>query len=143
MSDRPASALLQDAAERVLDYDGPAVPLNLDALVNALEHAAVLAAEHEYAAAHGTVRSDFGHAGEPAYPPLVSLLAQVAVVDEPIVVPQLEPDVPLAPWEDAVATASCPCGWRAWLGRNASDEDHVQFRAEADEHLSTCTAVPA
>ncbi|UJP39359.1 hypothetical protein [Cellulomonas palmilytica] len=92
MTTRPLSAVLQDAAERVLDYDGPAVPLNLDALVNALEHASALAAEHEYSAAHGTVRSDFGHAGEPAYPPLVTLLGDVAVVPESIVVPQLVAD---------------------------------------------------
>ncbi|MCR6706581.1 MAG: hypothetical protein NVV66_18460 [Cellulomonas sp.] len=145
MSTRPLSTVLQDAAERVLDFDGPAVPLNLDALINALEHASALAAEHEYAAAHGVVRSDFGHDGAPAYPPLVALLGQVAVAPEPLVAPQLAPDEPEKPWlrSDVVACWVCPCGARGWLTRGASDEDRGAYDESVEAHNELCTAVPA
>ncbi|KMM44880.1 hypothetical protein CWIS_13745 [Cellulomonas sp. A375-1] len=93
MSTRLLSSTLQDAADRLLDIDASTVPLGLDELVAALEHAAVLAAEHEHAAAHGVVRSDFGHHGEPAYPPLVDLLGKAAAAYEPpVVIPALAPD---------------------------------------------------
>lgn len=78
------STTLQDAAERVMDYDGPAAPVNLIALADALEHAASIAAELEYAPAHSTVTGET----ETAYPPLVRLLGAAArLPDEPAVTP--------------------------------------------------------
>jgi hypothetical protein len=78
------STTLQDAAERVMDYDGPAAPVNLIALADALEHAASIAAELEYAPAHSTVTGET----ETAYPPLVRLLGAAATLpDEPAVTP--------------------------------------------------------
>jgi len=140
------SSVLHEAAERVLDYDGPAAPLNLDALVDTLEHAAVLAAEHEYSAAHGSVRSDFHRDGATVYPPLIKLLAQVATLPVPLVVRALEPADAEEPWlaANVCAMAVCPCGFRTWLTAGPAGEDpDVEERRVHDEqvaaHFNACT----
>jgi hypothetical protein len=76
------STTLQDAAERVMDYDGPASPVNLIALADALEHAASIAAALEYAPAHSTVTGE----SATAYPPLVRLLGAAATLPEELTV---------------------------------------------------------
>lgn len=76
------STILQSAALAFGTFDGVLVDaqvgarLDFDALVDLLEHAAALAAEHEYSDSHGTATSDYRRDWATAYPPLVRLLAK-------------------------------------------------------------------
>ncbi|MCR6706522.1 MAG: hypothetical protein NVV66_18165 [Cellulomonas sp.] len=141
MTTRLLSDVLQEGATALLDYAGPETPLDLMKLVDVLEHAAAIAAEHEYSAAHGTVRSDFHQDGATVYPPLVRLLAEATILDEPIVVPQLEPDFQDKPWlaPDVTSVATCGCGFRAWLTAVATGEDRQRFDEDCAAHGETCT----